>query len=286
MRVLCLHGRGSNNEIFQMQTAAIRAELDDFEWEFVQGTVRHTEGNWSLYTTSFSNLPLYTYYNPLLPASILQTEDELRHIIETEGPFDGVLGYSGGGGLAAQLIIKDCLANPFALPHERPFRFAIFINAASPLNCFDMETVDGTVSEDTGVTAAIMKEASSMFLRPSAVRKKAGVDEADQPDLESLQNALQRLRGVVLPDGTPAFTDGVHGLTRFNEGCDDILIDIPTLHIRCKQEEDRHHGKHLYEMSEPSTAKEFHHGYGHDFPRGRIEIKKIAQLIRDTAELA
>ena len=27
-----------------MQTAPIRAALEDFEWVFVQGTVRHTEG--------------------------------------------------------------------------------------------------------------------------------------------------------------------------------------------------------------------------------------------------
>ena len=60
----------------------------------MQGTVRHTEGNWSLYTKQFSDLPLYTYYNPFDPESILQSEKDLEQIIATEGPFDGVLGYS------------------------------------------------------------------------------------------------------------------------------------------------------------------------------------------------
>lgn len=31
-------------QIFQLQTAAFRAELEDFEFEYVQGTVPHTEG--------------------------------------------------------------------------------------------------------------------------------------------------------------------------------------------------------------------------------------------------
>lgn len=243
-------------------------------------------GNWSLYTTKFSNLPLYVYYNPLLPTSVMQTEDELRHIIETEGPFDGVLGYSGGAALAAQLIIRDCQDNPLALPHERPFRFAIFINGASPLHVFNMDHVNGPTREDDGITAALMAEAAEMLLRPSAIRRKAGVDEEDQPDEGALRNAMDRLKGIVLPDDTPAFTDGVHGLTRFNETRDEVLIDIPTLHIRCTEEDDRHHGQHLYEMCEPAMANEFHHGYGHDFPRGRVEIKKIAEMIRDLADSA
>lgn len=87
MKILCLHGRGSNNEIFRAQTAAFRADLDDFEWVFVQGTARHTEGNFSLYTSQFSHLPLYTYYNPFEPASILRTHADLEQIIESEGPF-------------------------------------------------------------------------------------------------------------------------------------------------------------------------------------------------------
>lgn len=60
MRILCLHGRGSNNDvrallahvlpyltlsqIFKMQTAGFRSLLDDYEFDFVQGQMPHTEG--------------------------------------------------------------------------------------------------------------------------------------------------------------------------------------------------------------------------------------------------
>ena len=270
MRVLCLHGRGSNTEIFQLQTAAFRADLDDFQWEFVQGTVRHTEGNWSLYTTSFSKLPLYAYYNPLSPASVLQTETELEDHIASEGPFAGVLGYSGGAALAAEIIIRDAIANPFSLPDERPFRFAIFINGASPLRAFSLEDED--VAPGTFDASYLLKEAETMFLRPSALRHKDGVSPEDQADHAAMLSLLKSCEGKKLADGTAFISNGEYGLCRFeiNEG-DEPLIDIPTLHVRSLEEDehDPHHGLHLLGLCDPENAAEFHHANGHDFPRGR-----------------
>jgi hypothetical protein len=41
MRFLCLHGIGTNNHIFKMQTAALRYALDEKDTEYIwaQGTV-------------------------------------------------------------------------------------------------------------------------------------------------------------------------------------------------------------------------------------------------------
>ena len=246
-----------------------------------------SSGNWSLYTTSFSKLPLYAYYNPLNPHSILQTEAELLQIIDNDGPFDGVLAYSGGASLAAQIIIKDAQDYPFRLPHERPFRFAIFINGASPLHVFNCADAELTVGAEQDVdVSSLIQEAASMFLRPSAVRKKGQFAEEDQPDVNHMLKLLATLKGKRLNDGTPFLTDGEYGLTRYNAVHSRILIDIPTLHVRSPLEEDRHHGLHLMEMCDPNNMREFHHKYGHDFPRGRLEMKKIVQLIRKTAESA
>ncbi|KAL5349426.1 hypothetical protein ACLOAV_005717 [Pseudogymnoascus australis] len=292
MRVLCLHGRGSNNEIFQMQTASFRADLDDFEWEFVGGTTLHTEGNWSLHTAAFSNLPLYSYYNPLSPSSIIEAENDILRITEEEGPFDGVLGYSGGAALASQIIIRDAIAHPFKSPNEFPFRFAIFINGASPLRAFRLSGPADCLGDGTTNPEDLIKEAEGMFLRASATRKKNGVNDEDQPDREAMLRALASFKGHVLDDGTPFLTDGEYGLTRWNARTEivkdkgEILISIPTLHIRNPAEEDMHHGEHLLTMCEPGLRREYHHGYGHDFPRGRREMKKIAELIRETAERA
>jgi hypothetical protein len=126
-----------------------------------------------LYTTSFSNLPLYNYYNPISAESIVQVEEEMFRLIAEEGPFDGMIGYSGGAALGAQLLIRDRQRNPTRLPHERLFRWAVFINGGTPLEVFrvaDAKVRDGVVEESAP------KEAHQMLLRPSNV--SISVDDA------------------------------------------------------------------------------------------------------------
>lgn len=52
--------------------------------------------------------------------------EQLDNYIAMEGPFDGVLGYSHGAGLAAMLLI--------AKPNAVPLKFAIFL---SPVSVYD-----------------------------------------------------------------------------------------------------------------------------------------------------
>lgn len=284
MKILCLHGRGSNNEIFRMQTAPIRAALEDFEWVFVQGTVRHTEGNWSLHTSDFSKLPLYTYYNPFDPQSIIQTHEELLHIIRSHGPFDGVFAYSGGAALAAELLIEAARSESAVEPL---FRFAVFVNGASPLRVFEVDDVD-TVSGHVDVSQTF-QQAKEMFLRPSALRHKPGVSEEDQVDHKKLLELLSRLEGKMMSDGTAFLSDGTYGLCRWERiKLQPALIEIPTLHVRSTAEDhaDPHHGKHLVELCDQFDVEEIHHEFGHDFPRGRQLMKQIADAIREMAELA
>lgn len=288
-----------------MQTASIRAALDDFEWVFVQGTVRHTEGkkhertpterkrltpsmnvtgNWSLHTSEFSKLPLYTYYNPFDPQSILQTHEELLHIIKTNGPFDGVCAYSGGAALAAELMIEAARSESAIEPL---FRFAVFVNGATPLRVFPVDNVD-TLTDHVNMSGTF-QEAQEMFLRPSALRHKAGVSEEDQVDHERLLGLLSRLEGRMMVDGTPFLTDGTNGLCRWErKESQPALIEIPTLHVRSTAEDDMdpHHGKRLVELCEEYQAEEIHHEFGHDFPRGRQLMKQIADAIRELAELS
>ncbi|EGP82584.1 uncharacterized protein MYCGRDRAFT_97426 [Zymoseptoria tritici IPO323] len=271
-------------QIFRMQTAPIRAELEDFEWVFVQGTVRHTEGNWSLHTSAFSSLPLYAYYNPLDPLSVNQTHRDLLQIIQDEGPFDGVLAYSGGAGLAAEMLIAQ---DPLAL--EPLFRFAVFINGASPLRVFKLADVDLAQGEaGTFDASPLINEAEDMFLRPSALRHKEGVSEEDLVDQAALLATVQKFKGKVLADGTPFLSDGEHGLCRWDRSDpnEPALIDVPTLHIRSPAEDvtDPHHGLHLLSLCDKSEVREIQHEFGHDFPRGRCLMKQIASEIRNVAE--
>ncbi|KAI5459612.1 serine hydrolase FSH [Mariannaea sp. PMI_226] len=283
MKILCLHGRGSNSEIFQAQTASLRSCLDDdFDFEFVQGTELHTEGNWSVYTSQFSNLPQYTYYNPLVPLSVLDAEAQLLDLIEQEGGFDGVLGYSGGAGFAAQAMIRHSQEDPTAEPL---FRFAIFINGATPLKTFALR--DEKIVEVAKGSTPFDKELEAVYLRPSnlRVRKGDGRDAAEAA-IASRKREINAVRTGQLMDGRYFLTDGEVGLTRYEGELDGPLIDVPTLHVRCPDEEDPNQGLNLLGLCKPGLVVEHHHQFGHDFPRGQSEMRKIAQLVTDMAEFA
>jgi predicted esterase len=130
MKFLCLHGIGTNNQIFKMQTAAFRYELaDQHTYEFVQGVIpwRLPE---ELASYSNSSDEHYAYYG-MSDTSFIAALDDLEAYIEAEGPYDGVMAYSQGAGLATMLLVRRQHLHPDKAP---PFRCAILF---SPVQVYD-----------------------------------------------------------------------------------------------------------------------------------------------------
>ena len=78
--------------------------------------------------------PFYSYYKfPLSlsdnDSSLLEAYDLLHDTLLDEGPFDGILGFSHGGTLAAGFLIRHAKLHPGQSPL---FRCAIFINSLPP----------------------------------------------------------------------------------------------------------------------------------------------------------
>jgi hypothetical protein len=138
--------------------------------------------------------------------------------------------------------------------------------------------------EGDATNSEFVKEAEQILLRRSALHKKTHVAEEDQPDQDAIVELLSKLKVRHLQDGTPVATDGIYGFTRFEEQHEQILIDVPTLHVRSPGDELMPGQDNLLNMCDETKRLEFHHRYGHDFPRGRAEMKKIAQLIREVAD--
>ncbi|KAH9904011.1 hypothetical protein F4778DRAFT_76876 [Xylariomycetidae sp. FL2044] len=328
MRILCFHGRGSNNEVpdFITDTPSMEAALIDhtdltaccvttrsssskpLPFVPISMITSLTSSRAPCYTPkvtgpcSRKRLPareLYGYVNPVSPVSLLEAQRELERIVEESGPFDGCLGFCGGASIAAQLIIGDLLAHPDKPASERPFRFAVFINGATPFRAFRLDDPDADVDpERRGPAHAMIAEARSLLLRPSAVRQKGGdagaaaaVEEEEQRlSREVLERLIDRFETRYLRGGQSFISDGEYGMYRYSSAADNggaPIIGFPTLHVRDPSEDlvgDVDHGLNLWRLCDPARAREFHHAYGHDFPRGRREIRKISQLIRETAQ--
>lgn len=79
--------------------------------------------------------PYYSYYK--FPRTFSDNDDDdildafdlLYDVVEEEGPFDGILGFSHGGTLASGFLIHHAKMYPHEPP---PFRCAIFINSLPP----------------------------------------------------------------------------------------------------------------------------------------------------------
>ncbi|OAG12506.1 DUF341 domain protein [Paraphaeosphaeria sporulosa] len=133
MRFLCLHGFGTNNQIFKMQTTALRYELtnhDEHSFEFVQGVFPVSKPA-ELGSLSDFEEGHFGYYDPESPSSALAALDQLDAFIRSHGPFDGVIGFSHGAQLAASYIVHKKLEG---LASVSPFKCAILF---SPLGVYD-----------------------------------------------------------------------------------------------------------------------------------------------------
>lgn len=75
--------------------------------------------------------PYYSYLADHSPAEVVEVLGNLNTFIEGNGPFDGILGFSQGGGIPASYILDLQMRQP-CLPPQ--FSFAIFISPAGPLS--------------------------------------------------------------------------------------------------------------------------------------------------------
>jgi predicted esterase len=73
----------------------------------------------------------YQYYDQSSASSMNLAISQLSHYIDSEGPFDGVIGYSQGASLAATFLIRYAQQHPSS---PLPFKCAIFFSGGKPLN--------------------------------------------------------------------------------------------------------------------------------------------------------
>ncbi|KAF2442433.1 hypothetical protein P171DRAFT_364046 [Karstenula rhodostoma CBS 690.94] len=101
MRFLMLHGGGTNNQLFELQTAAIRYELGpQHSFEFVEGSIPSPQAP-GIDSLVRPEDDFFVYYVPTSAPTILKAVDDLQHYLEQDGPFDAILAFSQGCGLAA-----------------------------------------------------------------------------------------------------------------------------------------------------------------------------------------
>ncbi|KAJ6031692.1 Serine hydrolase FSH [Penicillium herquei] len=190
--------RGASSKLFEIQTAKIREALDDHEFVFIDGTILTEACEGSAIMTD--NSQSYGYMPAVLTAAS-QGQDLVSGLVDyihTQGPFDGVMGFSEGGIIAAMLLIEDA-RHPFT-----EFKCGIFFSAALPLDpdvvrtgvlrCINPDT-DGVLLH---VPTALIVEENLVRLRDRSPLAPLWCQEDAQEAL--VQICDERLREVVRLD--------------------------------------------------------------------------------------
>jgi len=100
LKMLCLHGAGSNNDITSIQLASVGVS-QKLELDLMHGALES-----QAYAPTFHRLSgkaFWRWWDSKSPSSLLEVLVSLAKTIEREGPYDGLFGFSQGSFLVALL---------------------------------------------------------------------------------------------------------------------------------------------------------------------------------------
>lgn len=197
--------------------------------------------------------PFLAWHRRHFTKDIEGAHEYVRAIIDEDGPYDGVIGFSQGGALAASLILTHQLRQ---FEHPKPFNFAIFISSVLPV----------TPSEEIGIDATGYVVGYE--------RSYPGFFGLSEQELE--QKVSSTAAHLFAPMDT----------TTGNESLLASKIDIPTLHILGSKDEFHSFGRHVVDLCEQRKSHVLVHDHGHEVPRLESFIDKATGLIESVIELS
>ena len=191
--------------------------------------------------------------------------DYINEIIEEEGPFDGVFGFSQGAALASSMMLEHSKAKPL----DDLFKFAVFIAASLP---FDLDDRSGMTHWASAVQSA-REGAPSTFGGEFAGELSTSSEGRSNRSSDDEDNHTRGfpLRPWML--GTKTLLGRYHPDRNFR-----AKITVPTLHIMSDQDQYLGQSETLVRLCSGSSQI-VKHGDGHRVPRNKeFEQKALAAL--------
>ncbi|KAL7621660.1 hypothetical protein AAE478_008987 [Parahypoxylon ruwenzoriense] len=248
MKFLCLHGMGTNSDIHEAQLAPILAQLDPaHEFVFVDGLIQcePADGAKGVFPG-----PFYCYYDKPVLERLQAAYNLIQEVIDDEGPFYGVVGFSQGSALAASLILHHQRTQPYA---PDLFKIAIFTCASLP---FDSAS-----------------ESRKDKYHTIICEKTGGVRVRDLLPGETVE--ASRANGFIT---APAVSETV--LRRYHPEREEARIRTPSVHIMGTNDLFLPQSRALAELCSPPVDV-VTHDLGHQLPRDSTFARKAASAIEN-----
>jgi hypothetical protein len=254
--------------------------------------------------------PYFVWHEKYDPKSVEKVHDYLQSVIEEDGPYDGIIGFSEGAALAASYLLakeyRATLGDVDVYP-ENELKLAVFFNSVKPYS----------PSEQIGSNAAEQFQQElrrhSLFLKgQSEERRKSSLSQEQIDSLaERRQSMLSQRRESVIAWKN---SGGMHGRkasttsttdTEFDEKaqgqvwnslfspvfCFDpevfpCKIQIPTLNVIGAKDQFQDYSKELTRFCDPEQMEVAILDIGHDIPRSGEGLERIVQAFELTVMTA
>ncbi|KAI0972126.1 serine hydrolase FSH [Xylaria arbuscula] len=275
MRILCLHGTAINATVFRSKTEKMRSFLpQEYSYEWFEGDIHVVPQK---FLSDVYPGPYLTYVDILTTVNLARALRRIEEFIESDGPFDGVMGVSEGSMLAAALLLKHQIEQPFSAPL---FRFAIFISGTLPFSwtsslgqdVFGLITGENPLSTDASLW---QRQATDGSVRAKPLGDSQAAMLADM--FPTWQERVEYLKDII---GAP---ENAHLRPYcFHPDLYEDRINIPTAHVWGVQDLFKPHAEHLVRLCDTTLAAVFEHTGEHDVPITLEENKKFSEVIQKT----
>lgn len=227
--------------------------------------------------------PYIAFFAHPTPQHVAEAFELVNEIIDEDGPFDGIMGFSQGASLAASLLLQRQLDHPSKPPQ---FQFAIFICGLLPFSPhpdFHKELYDD------------FRHQAANAPRASPNEKITLVRSAFNNDIEwmsAVSSAITKRPSAAVAQQVIAMFESLKGNSRqsmptaWHPLWDAPRIDIPTAHIIGAKDSWMPQSLLLKELCVEGQSRLFDHRGGHEVPRSETVAKGIADCIVWAADKA
>jgi len=245
--------------------------------------------------------PYFVWHEKYDPQSVEKVHDFIDTILEEDGPYDGIIGFSEGAALAASyLLAKEYRASlgDVAVDPEKEIKLAILFNSVKPYSPSEQ------IGHDAAAEFQRELRRHSLFLKgQNTARRQSSLSREDINALTERRQSLlsQRRESIVawktsgMPFRKASVASSCEGeLSSIDEKAQGVVwnslfspvfsfdpdsfpckIQIPTLNIIGLQDQFQDYSREIVRFCDPDQTEVAFLDIGHDIPRAGLEFEKL-----------
>ncbi|KAL2069773.1 hypothetical protein VTL71DRAFT_14452 [Oculimacula yallundae] len=248
MRFLCLHGYGTNSTILEATFAPIRAHLPaNWEFQFLDGLVEvpPTPGVGDIYPG-----PFCCYHGEPTLQDLQAVYELCMEVVEEDGPFDAILGFSQGSAMAATIMLHEAEKRTSL----QPFKMGVFLSTTMPFNFGSGILRLQYNNEKSRLNATHLDDSGNPIIQNCHVdwltdcRSKTVIEEFEA------RRPASSVKGVAME---------VDVLLRYHPSTYSQRLRLPTVHVVGMNDSYADQGMDMFRLCDPNYATLITHDGGH-----------------------